>query len=395
MYNNGGYTMRKYTTYSATKLKKRKGQPWQLIICYIDEEGKRQKKTKVAREAKGKKEAEALAHQWLLEEKAIYEEQEAEEFITIEDVITKHLDDMLKIGKIQRSSHDMELKIMSKNITPYIGDLGFFTADRRDMEKWITALHNKGLKQQTIYIAYTIVNKTYNYYLREGEISRNPCLALRVPKGEPKRSYLTDEQAQKFIQAVNLEYDLRHPMYIALYLAYYTGLRRGEICGLRYRDIDFEKGTISITSAIGVMTGGTYTKPPKNRTSTRTFLLPKQLYEVLNEKRKLENPQPSWFVCGDKENWLSPSTFSNWFARFRKAYDLRDAYDKPLSAHSLRHHLGYSGVRAGVDIASLSKIFGHASRAMTLDRYSDSSPQAVALAVEQIQEYYKKNDLDE
>ena len=386
--------MRRYTTSSATKLKKRKGQPWQLVIAYIDEDGKRQKQTKVVRDAKGKKEAEALARQWLEEKKREYEEGNEENVLTIEDVITRHLDNMLKAGKIQQSSHDMEVKILRTNITPFIGDLGFFTADRKDMENWITALHAKGLQQQTIYIAYTIVNKTYNYYLKAGEIERNPCLGLGVPKGKPKRSYLTDAQAQKFLTAVNLEFDRSDPMYTALYLAYYAGLRRGEICGLRFRDIDLDTGTISITSAIGMKTGGTYTKPPKNRSSERTFLLPKQLLELFQERIENEKPEPSWFVCGNGEKWLSPSTFSNWFAHFRDAYELVDAYGNKLSAHGLRHHLGYSGVRAGVDIASLSKIFGHASRAMTLDRYSDSSPQAVALAIEQIGKYYEKNDLD-
>lgn len=378
-----------YNTSSATQLKNRKGKPWQMVIQGKDVK----KKTKMAREAKGKKEAEALARQWMIEENALLGN--PEERITVNDMVSEYLDKQFKIGKLEESSYNLDSGICRRYIEPYIGTLGFKTVDKRDLDKWITELYSKGLSRSTVYKAYAVLNKTYNYYIRQEEIDRNPCIFIDVPKGKPRKSYMTDKQMENLIAAVNLEFDPVDPMYVGIYLAYYGALRCGEICGLRWRDVDFETGTITISSAIGRKAGGTYTKGPKNETSYRTFGMVPQLRKALKDRYDKINPSNSWFVIGDEDQYMSLYTFSGRFRRFVKAYNLLDAYDKLLTPHSLRHNLGYMAIRAGVDVASLSKIFGHASKSITLETYSDTSPEAVALAIDKIGKYYKKNDLDE
>ena len=92
------------------------------------------------------------------------------------------------------------------------------------------------------------------------------------------------------------------------------------------------------------------------------------------------NPLSNWFVCGDEEKYWNPQSFSNYFRAFIKENNLKDAYGNYLSPHKLRHNLGYMGIKSHMDIASLSKQMGHASRALTLDTYGDSSPEAMKIA---------------
>lgn len=384
--------MRIYTTYTVCQIAYKGGKRYQGIAQYKDEDGKWRHKTKVFR-TNGKKEAEALAKVWFQELKE-KEEEKPNELVPLSTVIENYLELQLNQRLVEQSSHDMEKKSFQKNIEPYIGDIGFKSLEPKDLEEWITALYNKGLQQQTIYIAYSIVNKTYNYYLRRGEIDRNPCIAIKVSKGKPKQSHMTDEQAQKLVQSIELEYELGDAMRTGIYLAYYAGLRRGEICGLRWNDINWDENTITISSAIGVMTGGNYTKPPKNSSSYRTFNLTKQLRKVLEDRFNAVNPESNWFVVGEGEKFMPPSTFSDRFEDFRDAYELKDSTGKKLTPHLLRHHLGYIGAK-NVDISSLSKIFGHATRAQTLNTYGDSSPRAVKAAIDTLGEVYKKNDLEE
>ena len=73
-------------------------------------------------------------------------------------------------------------------------------------------------------------------------------------------------------------------MYVGILLAFYAGLRRGEICGLRWTDIDFYRHTITVRSAVGVSNKdvqGNYTKNPKNKSSNRTFPMLPQLEQAL------------------------------------------------------------------------------------------------------------------
>lgn len=343
--------------------------------------------------AKGQKEADRLAEEWLLELNKSQVQTDIDDTITV--VIERYLETQYAKGEIGASTKAKQWANYNLYAEPYVGDLGFKTTDRTDIEGWITKLHNKGYSQQTIYIGYSIVRKAFTYYYNIGEINRNPCAGIKVKKGEPKRSHLTDEQMNNFVVCVNLEFDIGDPMYTGIFLAYYAGLRRQEICALRWRDINFETKTISISSAIGQVGTAEYTKDPKNPSSARTFPIIPQLLEILKARRDKVNPKQSWFVIGEEEEFMKVNTFSHNFQKFRDDYKLTDVYDQKISSHLLRHNMGMVGIRSGMDISSLSRMFGHASRAMTLDRYGDSSADAIKVASEKLSKTYKKNDLDE
>jgi integrase len=184
-------------------------------------------------------------------------------------------------------------------------------------------------------------------------------------------------------------------MYAVCLLAYYGGLRRGEIAGLRYRNINFEDNTISIDTAIGIKDDGSYTKPPKTPSSVRRFPMPAQLAEGLRQRYELLQPDPNEFVASSKgQQHLHPFTIGVNFKKFVDRNNLKDVYGKPLILHGLRHNLGTIGVSSGMDIASLSHLMGHSSKAITLDTYAEADSDAMILASKKLEEAFRKTDLD-
>lgn len=384
----------KYTSASVRQTKTGK---WQARLRY--KEGEKWKNLdKMLPDAKGKREAQRLAEDFRRQMNEIAEKENIPEMKkTVDEVVMGYLNRQFSTGLLERSTYTTQVTAYNKNIKPYLGDIVFDTLDRTSIVNWHTILSNKGLSQHSIYYTYTIITKVYNYFVDIGELNRNPFHTVKgLNKSKVNRvTHLDQKGMEKFVVSAYLEFELEDPMLSGLMLAYYAGLRRGEICGLRWNDIDFERHLISISSAIGVTKGGTYTKGTKNASSTRTFPMIPQLETVLKTRRDKINPKQNWFVIGEEEQYMAPHTFNHKFKAFVEAYELVDAYGKPITPHALRHNLATVGMRSNMDIAALSLMMGHASRSMTLDIYGDANEQSKQVAAKRLSSTFKKeSDLD-
>lgn len=388
----------KYTTYYVNLIENGKGKRWQARAKYKDAKGNWRETSKVLKDASGKREANRMAEEWFdkLNEEADLMPN-VSKAKTLEETFTEYLNHQLTTSEIEKSTHTNSMYYFKKYIKPYLGDYLFASIDKTVLNWWLTELYKMGLSQNTIHTVYARLKKVYNYFYDCGELLKDPFKGVKVPKkGEAKITHLTKEQMEDVLTAVHSNYEAKDPMFAGILLAFYAGLRRGEICGLRWNDIDFYKKTITVRSAIAVASAnggkkGDYAKGPKNKSSHRTFYMMPHLEEALLERKKAIDPKPSWFIVGDKEEFLRPSQYSRLFSEFVDRNNLVDAYGQKIVPHGLRHNFATVGIRGGVDIASLALMMGHASRAMTLDTYGDANADALKMSSIKLKNTFNEN----
>lgn len=387
----------KYTTVYVKQLENRKGKPWQARAKYKDASGRWKETSKMLPEAKGKREAMRMAREWMDTLNAEADAMpSADRAKTLDEVYMEYLNHQLDTGEIEKSTYGNSLASYRKYIKPFLGDYMFAQLDKTVLNSWLTTLYKQGLSQNTIHTTYARLKKVYNYFFETGELLVHPFKGVKMPKkGEPKVTHLTNEQMDDVLAAVYGDYSPKDAMYVGVLLAFYAGLRRGEICGLRWNDVDFFKHAITVRTAIGVGKGdslkGGYAKSPKNKSSNRTFPMLPQLEEALKLRKELIKPKDSWFVIGEEEQFMLPQQYSRLFSEFVDRHELVDAYGKKIVPHGLRHNFATVGIRAGMDIASLALMMGHASRAMTLDTYGDANADALNLASVKLGETFNEN----
>ena len=198
---------------------------------------------------------------------------------------------------------------------------------------------------------------------------------INFPKRPPhKIECMSDEDAKRFYKFI-LDYpDIRYKSAMLLFLL--AGFRRGEVAGLEWKDIDFDKGEITVSRSVTTVTGfGIIEKEPKTEMSKRTLAIPEVLLETLKEykewqtKRRAElgdyMEENDYLFTQENGKRLYPSTFTGWLNKM-----LREANIDHYSLHSLRHTNITLQIAAGVPIVTVAARAGHARASTTSDIYA-------------------------
>lgn len=161
------------------------------------------------------------------------------------------------------------------------------------------------------------------------------------------------------------------PSNLGIFISAVTGIRIGELCALKWSDIDLEKRIIAVSKTmqrIKNIGGKTATKivitPPKSKTSAREIPVPDVLYSYL-KKMQCDN---DCYVLTGKKLFAEPRTMQYRFASILKRIGLPQ-----VNFHAMRHMFATKCVDVGVDVKTLSEILGHCSVEITLNRYVHSS----------------------
>ena len=207
-------------------------------------------------------------------------------------------------------------------------------------------------------------------------IVANPAERVRPPKArKPKRKSYDDEQTKILLE--NLEQlSIEDTKYkVAIILTVFTGVCLGELMGLKWQDVDFKNGIISINRSSQYLSDmGVFTKVPKTESSIREIAIPEFIISLLEEYKLWYEEQKSlygelWtnsnrlFVQADGKP-MHPSSISKWFVKYVGTIGL-----PVINFHGLRHTNASLLVAQNVDIAVVSERLGHAQISTTLDFY--------------------------
>lgn len=228
------------------------------------------------------------------------------------------------------------------------------------------------------YVAYlsqlSIINRVFKYALHLDIIQTNPVDRIIRPKQQKPRKEkiaLTKEELNQFLTLAKK--DARPVLYTAWHTLAYTGLRRGELLGLEWSDIDFENKTMSVNKTLVTVNGSLYTQSPKTKRSTRTISLDDATIQVLKnwkleqKKQFFKNGVKSTdiVITNIKGSYLDFAYFRDELKKFLSTHNL-----KQFSVHSLRHTHASLLFEAGIEPKTISDRLGHSNIQTTLNMYT-------------------------
>lgn len=205
-------------------------------------------------------------------------------------------------------------------------------------------------------------------------IPSNPCARVKPPKADKKEAvYLDEIQAAELINALDSE-PLRYKTIVMLLL--YSGMRRGELCGLEWSDIDFDRNLISISkSRLYLPEFGVYNDTTKNKSSERVIRIPQAMTELLKIYKTFQIEEQlkhgdQWhennnvFKAVDGRP-IHPDVITSWFHSFVKKNNL-----PPICIHSLRHTNATLLIASGTNIRTVANRLGHSTPTTTGNIYA-------------------------
>ena len=259
------------------------------------------------------------------------------------------------------------------HIIPALGKKMLRSVTKRDVQKFYNALGRKTyhaadgterhLSEVTVRGIHMLLHEIMEAAVNARLIVQNPTEGAVIPKLDraPKK-ILNEEQLEKFMEAIRAE-----PLwYDFFYTEITTGLRRGEICGLKWSDLDETAGTLRVCRSVHAAPGGSIVMgETKTEKGTRTILLPASTLHVLKERRKTAMSEWIFPSILEPEKPVAPGS-----AYQRLKLILKEAGLPDIRFHDLRHTFATHAMRSGVDAKTLSGILGHANASFTLDTYT-------------------------
>lgn len=242
------------------------------------------------------------------------------------------------------------------------------------------------LSGKTILHHHRLISSILEKAVKWQVIYSNPCARVEPPKAERREAeYLDETQAQNLINCLKSEPTQYRAMIITLL---YTGMRRGELCGLEWSDIDFKNCLIDISRTSLYLPGkGIFNDDTKTEASRRVIKIPTEAMKILKEHRK-EQIENKFKLCDKWVNsgkvftqWngkpIHPDTITAWFSQFIKKNNLPQ-----IHLHSLRHTNATLLIASGVDLRTVSKRLGHSNMTTTSNIYTHAIKSADERAAE-------------
>ncbi len=290
--------------------------------------------------------------------------------VTVAHYLERHLKGKTHLAQKTRSTYQQTINHLLR--TP-IGDVRLQNLKPANVRDCYTALAGSGLAPRSQRKAATFLCSALAEAVHEEVITRNPALAVKVKAArvEQKADAWNRQEVTDFL-AVAKE-DVLYPVF---YLMLALGLRRGEVLGLSWKDVDFHEATVKVRKAL-TMPGDSDTpilKAVKTPKSRRTLYLSRDVLEVLIVRRDRQAADKAYIGDAWTDSGLVFTTSlgtalhpRNLTRSFKRLID--DAKLKEIRVHDLRHTYASLALQRGTPVEIVSERLGHSSVGFTLDTY--------------------------
>jgi len=340
--------------------------------------GKRRQKTQAIKGTK--RDAERALREVILSlEKSSYVKPNK---ITLGEWLRQWLKDYVSMNTSDRTLESYS-SIVEKHLIPALGRITFTNLQPQHIQSYYSEKISRGrtdgkggLSARSVVYHHRILSKALDYAVKMGVVVRNVADVVQPPRIQRvTMNTLSPEEAVGFLDAAK---EKDYYVYFATLL--YTGLRRGELLALRWRNLDLKEGKLTVVETAYKLGNGQYIiKEPKTLHSRRTVTLPHSLIELLKGYRSDQEllriqlgvslePDDFVFIRHDG-NPINPNALTLAFRRITKKAGLKN-----IRIHDLRHTHATLMLKAGVHPKIVSGRLGHANIGITLDIYSHVLP---------------------
>ncbi len=274
-----------------------------------------------------------------------------------------------------------------KHILPEVGQIPLNELTQNDLQQFYARLkkngrlhhsasHGTATSNRTVRSCHALCRAALEKAITEQLITKNPSLGCKLPPEKAREmQILSPSELGRFLARTKEE-----GYYEMFLLELSTGMRRGEILGLKWSDLNLTNGSLRIARQVVAAGSKTVVQPPKTKTSIRAIILPPYMVEILAEMKKQRTCEwifPSPIKDGEPRN---PSAV---YHRFKLILERSGC--KNVRFHDLRHTFATMALENGMDVKTLSDMIGHVSAETTLNIYSHITDTMRAQAAAKIE----------
>ena len=292
---------------------------------------------------------------------------------------------------LRKSTCERYARFAQNHIFPSLGKMLLERLRPEILQRFFAEKEKEGLAPNTIKFIYVILHSSLEKAVELGYLPRNPADCVSLPKRKQKEiRILSPEEMQRFLSCAKT-----HRLFPAFLLLATTGMRRSEVLGLRWQDVNLEEGTVSVSQVLVPLIQGVTFEEPKTKQSRRTIpLLPEVTEELkawrkrwLAERMRLgpDWPETDLVFPSEVHTAILPRNFTRVFHAI-----CREAGIENFTIHGLRHSFASYLLAKGVHPKVVSEVLGHSSITITMDTYSKLIPGLKEMAMEKLRDLFKE-----
>ena len=355
----------------------KRGKKWSynVLIGRDPLTGKRKQKSKSGFNTK--KEAEIAAAKI---ESEIYDGNYVEVTKATFDAVAQEYFKTVAKNKMRDSTYQNRLDNYNKRIEPVLGKRKIKDITPAQIQTIYSDWADEGLSSSYARTLHNFIASVFKYAYRVDHIKRNPIEKVDAPIPKSKDLDVWDsDEIKKFLKVAR-----NHETFIIYYLAIYTGMRKGEILGLRWKDVDFKNNKIHVTQTLVKVNEEIKFQEPKTKGSKRQIALTSAEMLELKKHRLTKNIQSETDLVVTTSVG-TPYSPRNLLRNFHMIIDEADV--KKISFRDLRHTHATLLLKLGVNPKIVSERLGHSKVSITLDIYSHVLPDMQESSAQQLSDH--------